>query len=141
MEAASAGAASVDGLAIGVIAPALFNDRGGANPHVSEIIETGTLPIRLGTLLERADGAIALPGSIGTATELLLAWNHNHIVRRNGGTRLPITAVGESWARIAAILTATGAETGDVHLAESVVNGLNWLLQQPEIRVEDHESL
>ncbi len=131
MEAASKGAASAGGHTVGVIAPSLFPGRTGANEHVAEIVEATSLTNRIGELVARSVGAIALPGSIGTATELLIAWNVNHIVRRNGGTALPTVAVGSGWREVAAILTTEiGAFAGDVHLVDTAQEAAVWLIDQ-----------
>jgi uncharacterized protein (TIGR00725 family) len=135
MEAISKGAAEVNGHVIGVTAPDLFHGRGGANPYVAEVIEATDLPNRLGIITHLADGAIVLPGSIGTATELVLAWNINHIVRRNGGTRMPVVAVGDAWRRvIGALSDVIHANPADVQVTATSDDAVDWLLSQPEIR-------
>ena len=131
MEAASRGACRAGGHTVGVIAPSLFLGRTGANEHVAEIVEATSLANRIGELVARADGAIALPGSIGTATELLIAWNVNHIVRRNGGEIFPTVAVGSGWREVAAVLTSgIGAFPGDVHLVDTAQEGAAWLIER-----------
>lgn len=135
MEAASRGAALAGGRVIGVTAPELFSARSGANRHVSEEIEAVSLTERIGVLTDLASGAIVLPGSIGTAAELLIAWNINHIVRRNGGNRFPTVAVGEDWAELWRLMTGPlGAFGGDVHTVENADQAVDWMLEQPEIR-------
>ncbi len=134
MEAASKGAAEAGGVVIGVTAPALFVDRAGANPYVGEEVQAHSLTHRLGILTERADGVIALPGSIGTVTELLIAWNHNYLSRNHGGTRLPTAAVGDAWRSVAGTLEEKAdADPTDIHLAETAEAAVDWLLRQPEI--------
>lgn len=134
MEAASKGASLAGGNVIGVTAPELFRNRSGANPHVDQEIEAGTLSERIGILTELADGAIVLPGSIGTAAELIIAWNHNHIARRNSGKRLPTVAVGEQWIELWTLLTDRLHAVGDdVHTVGTVDDAVDWLLAQPEI--------
>ena len=68
MEAASKGAAESGGHVIGVTVPTIFPTRSGANPYVRETIEAESLTDRLSRMFDIADGTIALPGSIGTAT-------------------------------------------------------------------------
>ena len=134
MEAASLGASRAGGSVIGVVAPALFRARSGANQYVSRVIEAGTLSERIGVLTELASGAIVLPGSIGTAAELLIAWNQNHIMRRNGGPRLPTVAVGEEWQAFWALVTGRlGAVGDDVEVVDNVDQAVDWLLAQPEV--------
>lgn len=134
MEAVSKGASAGGGHVIGVTAPALFPGRPGPNPHVDEEIPTDTLLQRIGTMLDRATGVIVLPGSIGTAAELMIAWNNNHIARGNGSRLTPTVAVGEAWKSIWGIMVSgTGANGHDVLIADDVAGGLEWLIQQAKI--------
>ena len=135
MEAASRGAARAGGRVIGVIASELFSTRNGANQHVTDLIETKTLAERIGVLTELAHGTIVLPGSIGTAAELVISWNINHIVRLSGGRRVPTVAVGPEWLQLWEFLTnRVGASGADVHHEASATDAVEWLLEQPEIR-------
>ncbi len=135
MEAASRGAASRGGHVIGVTMPSRFMDRSGANPYVVEERPAETLNGRIGLLTGLANAVIALPGSIGTAAELLIAWNLNHISRSDGSRRLPTVAVGPTWAALWELLTVeAGARPEDVHLADDVHHAIDWVLEQPEIR-------
>lgn len=135
MEAASRGAARAGGHVIGVTAPELFRGRPGANPHVAEERPAATLTERLGTLIDLASGVIVLPGSIGTAAELVVAWNLNHIRRRNRGQRLPTVAVGAGWRELRDLLSEhMGALGGDIHAVDTADDAVDWLLEQPEIR-------
>lgn len=134
MEAASKGAASAGGRVIGVTAPDLFPRRSGANPYVTEEVESPTLTERIGRLTSLANGAIVLPGSIGTAAELLIVWNTNHIARGKRGTRFPTVAVGDHWRELWELMTSgLGAVGDDIHLAATADEGVDWLLAQPEI--------
>lgn len=129
MEAASKGAAEAGGHVTGVTAPSEFPDRVGANRYVAEEIAAAGLTARIGTMMDMAAGAVALPGSIGTATELLIAWNRNHIIRERGDRTVPVVAVGAAWRRLAEVLVFdAGAFAGDVHLAPSAEEALPWLL-------------
>jgi uncharacterized protein (TIGR00725 family) len=133
MEAVSLGAHQAGGHVIGVTAPPLFPGRTGANPYVAEEVPAKSLGHRLDEMTKRAAGALALPGSIGTATELLISWNINHIVRRNGGRPFPAVAVGAEWHRIGALIASEiGAVAGDIYWADSVENGVDWLLTKLE---------
>jgi uncharacterized protein (TIGR00725 family) len=134
MEAVSHGAATAGGRVVGVTAPDLFTKRAGANRYVTEEVEATSLTERLGLLTDLADGALVLPGSIGTAAELVVAWNINHIARRNGGTRFPTVAIGEGWRDLWEFFTRDlGAFGGDIHIAETVTEATDWLMEQPEI--------
>ena len=131
MEAVSKGASMAGGHVIGVTAPPLFSGRQGANPYVAELIETEGLAGRIGVIIERAAGTIALPGSIGTATELLVAWNVNHIVRNNGGRRVPTVAVGQEWRTVVETLVSqVDAFSEDIHLATTPDESVDWMLDQ-----------
>lgn len=74
MEAASKGARTAGGEAIGVTS-AVFADRSGGNPYLTETRHTQTLPERILTLLSDADAYVVLDGGVGTLAELFLAWN------------------------------------------------------------------
>lgn len=131
MEAASKGAAEAGGTALGVTAPALFPGRPGANRFVTEVVEAGSLAERIGRMILMSEGCMALPGSIGTATELLMAWNTNHIRRRSGLHRYPSVAVGRRWDGLRATLTRDlEAFDDDIYWAKSGSEGTKWLLTQ-----------
>ncbi len=86
-------------------------------------------------MLKLASGTIALPGSIGTATELLVAWNLNFIHRRHGTDgALPTVAVGSGWREVVSTLVdAVGATPQDVHVADGALEAVDWLLSQLDI--------
>jgi hypothetical protein len=107
MEAVSAGAASVGGHVIGVTAPTVFRGRHGANRHITEEVQAGTITQRIHELIDRSDAAIALPGSLGTITELLVAWNVAFVAQFGDTEPYPIVAVGETWQRLVAELAST----------------------------------
>jgi uncharacterized protein (TIGR00730 family) len=135
MEAVSQGAAGTGGEVVGVTAPLLFPDRPGANPHVGRLVEAETLLERIGAMFDRACGVIALPGTIGTATELLIAWNLNHIARYARAGRIPTAAVGMGWRALHELMSRRiGAFPGDVHVVETADQAVEWLLVQPEVR-------
>jgi predicted Rossmann-fold nucleotide-binding protein len=134
MEAVSSGAARAGGTVIGVTVPTLFTTRTGANPHVIDEIAADTLLDRIRILTDIADGVIVLPGSIGTAAELVITWNINHIARLHGGIRIPMVAVGSPWRRLCALLIEeAGAEAGDVTVVDTVDQAIEWMRDQPEI--------
>jgi len=97
MEAVSRGAAEAGGRVIGVTAPDVFPDRPGANPFVAEEISVGSLALRITHLVEACDAVIALPGSLGTLTELMVGWNTAFVARFAGAEPLPIVTVGPLW--------------------------------------------
>lgn len=130
MEAVSKGASEQGGQVIGVVAPRLFPERAGANPYVDELIEAHDLLDRIGMLISRADGVIALPGSIGTAAELMIAWNHNYLRRHNGEPILPTAVVGPGWkALVENMIEVADAEPGDLHIEDRPEDAVAWILQ------------
>lgn len=135
MEAASKGATEVGGHVIGVTAPDLFPGRSSANPFVTEEMAARGLSNRIGTLIDLTRGAIVLPGSIGTAAELVVAWNTNHIGRASKAIRYPTVAVGDSWREFWDLVTGRlGAFGEDIGIAGDVDEAVDWLLAQPEVR-------
>lgn len=97
MEAVSRGAAVEGGHVIGVTVPDVFPGRAGANDWVAEEQPAPTIPLRIARLLEISDAAIALPGSIGTLTELVVAWNIGFVARFTGAAPYPLVTVGPKW--------------------------------------------
>lgn len=131
MEAVSKGASEAGGHVVGITAPTLFPDRHSANQYVNELIEATSLSDRIGRMIDRAVATIALPGSIGTAAELVVAWNTNNIARRMGGSPIPTTAVGRGWAAVATTLSEEiNAVSSEIHLADDIDSGLDWLIAQ-----------
>lgn len=134
MEAVSKGVADRSGAVVGVTAPTLFPERPGANPHIGLLVEAESLLERIGAMFDRACGVIALPGSIGTATELLIAWNLNHIARHNRAGRIPTAAVGAGWRELHELMTGRlSAWSGDVEIVQTGQDAVDWLLIQPEV--------
>jgi len=104
MEAVSAGAAAAGGTVVGVTAPAVFPDREGPNGHITTEIVAATISERIHRLVDLADAVVTLPGSIGTFTELVVAWNVATVAPLSG--RVPPThvAVGPVWREVLAYL-------------------------------------
>jgi len=76
MLAASKGAAEAGGHVIGVTAGQLERNMGQkANPYVAEIVHYDMLRERLYYLVEQSDASVALPGGIGTLSEVALTWS------------------------------------------------------------------
>ncbi len=121
MEAVSAGAAQAGGEVIGVTAPTVFPARSGANRYVTDERPAATLTERIHDLFAMADAVIALPGSLGTLTELLVAWNLAHVAPFGGGTPLPVVAVGPLWNGLVSELADRLATNADlVHCVDTV---------------------
>ena len=121
MEGVSMGASSAGGEVIGVTAPDVFTTRSGANRHVTIETRATTLTERIGYLVDGTAGALALWGSLGTTTELLVAWNLAYVAPFAARERKPVVAVGEPWLTLVPHLEATLAtESGLVHVTTNV---------------------
>ena len=94
MEACSQGAREAGGHVVGVTVE-LFEKRGPVNRWVIQRVHTPDLYQRLEYLVEHAAGFVALPGSIGTLTEVFLTWT---LVSVDGRPRAPVVLLGEHWA-------------------------------------------
>ena len=93
MEACSHGAAEAGAHVVGVTVD-LFEKRGPANRWVKERVHTPDLYERLRHIVERAEGFVTVPGSIGTLSELFLTWT---LLSVNGRPRAPLVVLGEPW--------------------------------------------
>lgn len=100
MAAVSRGAAEAGGHVVGVTAPGVFPHRPGANGWVAEERPGRTLTERIGLLVDDALAVVALPGSIGTLTEILVTWNENHIRVATGLAPIPTLVVGADWVAV-----------------------------------------
>jgi uncharacterized protein (TIGR00730 family) len=114
MEAVSAGAAAAGGEVIGVTAPQVFPGRSGANQYLTVELPATDLISRIGKMLEISDAAIALTGSIGTLTELVMTWNLNYVAPFSGRRPIPLIAVGEPWTGLIPLLTERVSTNGDL---------------------------
>lgn len=95
MEAVSDGAASAGGHVIGVGCTQIERFRpGGLNEWVVEAIRYDTLRERLYHLVVENDGMIALPGGIGTLSEMALAWSLLQVGEVN---ERPLVLLGDIW--------------------------------------------
>eukprot|EP00741_Cyanophora_paradoxa_P025092 tig00000342_g24220.t1 len=75
MEASSKGAREAGGRVEGVVVSSLFPSRSHGNHYLTDITDTPSLVARLDKLTDRSDVFVVLPGQLGTAAELFLAWN------------------------------------------------------------------
>lgn len=95
MEAVSDGAASAGGHVIGVGCTQIERFRpGGLNRWVVEAVQYDTLRERLYHLVVKNDGMIALPGGIGTLSEMALAWSLLQVGEVN---ERPLVLLGDIW--------------------------------------------
>lgn len=98
MEAVSKGACDADGHVIGVTCDEIESWRKvRPNPWVQEELRSPTLRERLMVLIETCDAAIALPGGVGTLTEISLMWNH--LLTRAISPR-PLILIGPGWQSV-----------------------------------------
>lgn len=95
MAAVSRGAYEAGGRGIGVTC-ALF-DPLRPNPWLSEEIKAPTMLARLGIMMERSDGFVALRGGIGTLSEVMLAWSLLQTRTLDGK---PLVLMGADWPPI-----------------------------------------
>ncbi len=98
MEAVSRGAYEAGGYVIGVPCDAIERWRPvGPNPWIHEQRRTRTLMERLQRMVSDAHAAVALPGGVGTLTELSLYWN---LLLVGELSPRPFVVVGEAWHRV-----------------------------------------
>jgi len=97
MEAVSRGAREAGGLAIGVTVD-LF-DRWGlkANPYLDVEIKFPTLFQRLHYLVTAGDALVALPGGVGTLSEMAMAWS---LLQTRELAPRPFLLIGARWHRL-----------------------------------------
>jgi uncharacterized protein (TIGR00730 family) len=95
MAAVSRGAREAGGRVIGVTC-AVF-DPLPANPWLTEEIKAPTMLDRLATMLNRADGFVAVRGGIGTLSEVALAWSLLQTRSLNGK---PLVLLGADWQAV-----------------------------------------
>jgi len=96
MEAVSQAVREAGGVVIGVTAPPVFPGRPGANAHVGLELPSPSLLSRIERLLDIARGYLALPGGVGTFTEIAAAWNRAYVDRLAGRPVRPL-AVHVAW--------------------------------------------
>ena len=128
MEAVSSGAAAIEGHVIGVTAPTVFPNRSGGNDHLTEEVAASSLVDRIGTLLDASDASIALWGSLGTATELLVAWNLAYVAPLADAPAKPIAAVGKPWTRLVPhLVESLDTDPAPVTVFDDVPSAVQWL--------------
>ena len=93
MAACSRGANEAGAHVVGVTVE-MYESRGPANRWVRERVHTGDLFERLRQIVGRADGFVAVPGSIGTLTEVFLTWTLLATGARPPG---PLVLLGAPW--------------------------------------------
>jgi uncharacterized protein (TIGR00730 family) len=94
MEAASRGAKEAGGYVIGVTTSIFNAVRLHPNAYLDEEIKFPTLFQRLHHLVLMGDAWVALPGGIGTLSEVALTWS---LLQVGEVKRQPFVLVGEMW--------------------------------------------
>lgn len=97
MEATSRGAKDGNGHVIGVTTSHFDKIRLDANEYIDEEIKFPSLFERLHHLVTFADAWVALPGGIGTLSEVALTWS---LIQVEEVERKPLVVVGEMWQEI-----------------------------------------
>jgi uncharacterized protein (TIGR00730 family) len=98
MEAVSKGANEAGAHVIGVTCDEIEEWRPiSINKWVHEEIRCKTLQERVFVLIDQCDAAIALPGGIGTLTEIAMLWNHMVI---DAVKKKKLILVGKGWQTI-----------------------------------------
>jgi len=96
MEAASRGACEAGGHVIGVTCGLIEDWKGlRANQWVQEEVRFATLRERLSHLVQFCDAAVALPGGVGTLSEVALTWS---LLQTGEIKRKPLITVGPLWS-------------------------------------------
>jgi len=98
MEAVSKGAAEVGGHVIGVTCDEIEAWRPvKPNSWITEELRFSTLRQRMFALIDSCDAALALPGGIGTLTEVSMMWNH---LVTDAITPRPLIVIGAGWEAV-----------------------------------------
>jgi len=125
MEAVSKGAHGAGGHVLGVTTPNVFSDRSGANSFVAEELTTEHLTERIHQMTDMSSGSIVLPGSLGTMTELGVAWNLAFVARFSDNKPKPVVTVGSTWRGIVKDLGShLDTDTGLIACTETVAEAV-----------------
>lgn len=115
MAGVSQGASEAGGHVIGVASERIERFRAaGVNPFVKEVVKYETLSDRLMHLVKNNDGAIVLPGGIGTLSEMALIWS---MVQVGEVDVRPIALLGDIWLETVRAF-ARPEYVKEVHLAQ-----------------------
>jgi uncharacterized protein (TIGR00730 family) len=98
MEAVSRGASKAGAHVIGVTCREIESWRKSrANKWVNEEWPCETLEERIRVMIDNCDAAIALPGGVGTLTEIMSYWNRLVI---HSIVRHPLIVIGSGWKEV-----------------------------------------
>ena len=99
----------------------------GANEFVSHERPAPHLLDRIHDMTRTSAAAITLPGSLGTLTELVAAWNLAFVARFSGTAPKPLITVGEQWATLVDHLASTlDADRALVLTVATVDDAVRW---------------
>jgi uncharacterized protein (TIGR00730 family) len=130
MEAVSRGVAESGGHVIGVTCDEIETWRPVApNPWVMQENRFSTLHMRLNSLIQDCDAAIALPGGIGTLAEIAVMWSQ---LQTGASLPKPLILVGLGWeATMQAFYLALGTYVSE--------NDRDWLRFVPDVETASRE--
>ena len=98
MEAVSRGASEAGAHVIGVTCEEIECWRSTpANPWVKHEMQEQTLIDRMMRLMDQGDAFVALPGGVGTFSEIILLWNHLVI---DAVLAKPVILIGPGWKQV-----------------------------------------
>jgi len=98
MEAVSRGAAETGGNVIGITCDEIESWRSVTpNPWIHKEMRFLTLRQRLMALIDHGDAIVALPGGVGTLTEILMTWNQLLI---GAIPPRPLITIGSQWHQV-----------------------------------------
>ncbi len=102
-------------------APDVFPGRTGVNGFATSEIPATTIAERIQRLVDLADGWITMPGSIGTVTEFMVAWNDGFVAPFRDALPKPHVAVGPDWRELISFLSDRfGADPSAVTCVDDV---------------------
>jgi uncharacterized protein (TIGR00725 family) len=103
MEGVSRGAREGGGEAIGVLVPNLFPDRlAEGNTYLTTKVDTPSLLSRIDTMMQLSQPRhiLALPGTLGTLTEICAAWNMAVLAPLGKYPAFKVIAWREPWEKL-----------------------------------------
>jgi uncharacterized protein (TIGR00725 family) len=118
MEASAKGAVEAGGKATGVLVPHLFPHRDPkGNEFNTDAIDTATLLERINAMTEGVRYFIVLPGTVGTLTELTVAWNIAALGELGDYEATRIFCYREPWETVmSAVVDGLGISKGHADL-------------------------
>ena len=120
----------------------MFRGRHGANRHITTEIQADTITQRIHELIDRTHAAIALPGSLGTVTELLVAWNVAFVAQFGDTKPYPVVAVGDAWRTVVDNLsTVLDADASYVTCVDDIPTAVDAVSAMLGIDEESPESV